>query len=381
MKLRGFSWFVRKEFRASWAWYAFSAFLLTLLLLTIGIIYSSIFNTVGSFYDYINKLDDGGLVVELRGLHYLKVDQVADLGMKEVFVDTDTAFPVKPDLFARGEKISLDDFDVRLEYNRGLLNHEVTCGRPFVVEDNEKNAIWISEEVAAKYQLVQGDKVESRFQDVPQSYEYEIVGIFDRSTEDTDILLPFLSYYQEATENGKFVDHKIFGVIEDSRDTSRIYSQLRKMGVVPASQFDDMLKMLEMVSTLLRILIVVMAVFVGWTFANILSVILKRRMKNLLQYRMLGMGSAQINLIFLVFVFVMLITGIVCSVLLSGLYSDFVRNLVENALHIVVSANDNARLVLVECLGGGIIAIITVVRIFRLISSMDLMELVEEQNS
>ena len=381
MKLKGFSWFVWKEFRTSWVWYAFSTFLLTLLLLTIGIIYSSIHNSVGAFYDYINMLDEDGLVIELRGLHYLKVDQVSELGLKEVFVDTDTSFPVKPYLSVRGEQVSLDEFNVRLEYNRGLLNHEVVVGRPFVAEDNEKNVIWISEDVAKKYQLVQGDMIESRFSDTTKSYKYEIVGIFDRASEDADILLPFMSYYQAATENGKYVDHTVYGVIEDARDTSKIYSQLRKKGIVPSSRFDDMLKMLEMVSTLMRILVVVMAIFVGWTFANILSVILKRRMRSLLQYRMLGMDGFQINFIFLTFVFIMLITGIALSVLLSGLYSDYVRNLVKNALHIVVSVNNDTSLILVECLGGVIISGITVVRVFRMISSMDLMELVEEQNS
>lgn len=381
MKLRGFLWFTWREFRESWPWYIFSTFLLTILLLTIGVIYSSISNTVGSFYDYINILDGGGLVVELRGLHYFKIDQVSELGLKEIYVDSDSYLSAKPAIFVRETAIDPNKYIIKLEYNRGLFHHEVIHGRPFTVSDNEKKVIWISEEVADEYQLKIGDTLESSFKNVEMSYEYEIVGIFDQEVECADFLMPFLSYYQTSIENGKYVDHKIFGVIEDSHDASRIYSQLKEMGVVPASQYDEVLRMMKLVSTLLYVLIIVLAIFVGWAFANVLNVILRRRIKSLLQYRMLGIGRISINLLYFVHILGMLIVSISLSLTMTNLYSSYVVRIVEDTLHIVVRINTTEGLILAECLAGIVIFFVAIIRVYRLISSVNLIELVEENGA
>ena len=277
------------------------------------------------FYDYANTLspDHDGFSISLNGLHYSSVDMIKDLPFRYVYPELAEGIDGNEFSF-HGHELSDYTFSANYITNQPL---KVKEGIPFSKASNHSENAWISEQTANTLHCHIGD-ILLHTADGTHQVSYKIAGIYDNESSDDDILIPFETYYKTQTSCGKYVEHTVYGVLQDSRKYTSICQILEERNISPFSILDDSFRSLTLAHTLFQILFLLIMIAAVWTFFNLSNIIFQNRFCFIMRMHILGFQFSQISGIYILIFLSIMMLSFCLSFVLNNRFSIYVQSIV-----------------------------------------------------
>ena len=337
MRFRELCWFAKKEFSTCPFLYAGLLLLLVFALSAIGMTVETFSRAVEAFYDYVNKIGNNQFVCDLYGLQLDDRELIEDVGFSEIYaVDDGWTDPL---LYA-GEKKLGDDFweYVGLVYPRKGTDIRTYQGEGFNYTNDDDNVVWISEEVAEKYDLSVGDEIIQKIVKDDSEIKYTVIGLYHPKEYDPDIVFALDTYCFNMLEHGEFVPHHLVGTLTESRSYIGVRKTLRDRYIVVRCEYDEVFDFLAIADIVIYILSAVTALFGVWMFNNALGIMIRRRMVYLLKLRMIGIRSGSILKIFCCTTALTIIISFVISRVVVIAFTGYINGLIEKFYQIGIGA-------------------------------------------
>lgn len=319
-------WLSFSELKQNFLFFLLSFILLTAIL-TVGLFVSSAANNmVQVFYDYANTLspNSDGFSITLNGLHYSSADSIRNLPFNYVYPEFED--DIKTDEFSfNGKKLS--DIAIYAPY---VLNDnfcEVKEGIPFLKKYNNSEKAWVSEKTADELKCRVGDCIVHNLSE-SDKVQYEVAGIYKEDNTQYGIIIPFETYYNSETACGINVNHTVYGILADSRDYSSVCAKLKKMNISPFSILDDSFRAITFTDMLFRVLFVLIIIGGAWMFSNLCGIIFQNRFKFIMRMRILGFGTVQLALVYLIIFMLILMLSLLSSYILNDCFFVYTKNII-----------------------------------------------------
>lgn len=375
MRFRELCWFSKKEFAECPFLYAGLLFLLVFALSAIGMSVETFSQSVEAFYDYVNKIGNNQFVCELPGLHLDSRELIEDVGFSDIYAVEEGW--VKPLLYIGETRIGEDGLNVNLIYPRKGIDIRTTQGEGFNYSSDDRNVVWISEEVAKAYNLSAGDVIIQKIAKDDSEIKYKVIGLYHPKDGDPDIVFALDTYYFNMREHGEFVHHHLVGTLTESRSYIGVRKTLRDRSIIVRCEYDDVFDFLGIADVVIYILSAITTLFGVWMFNNALGIMIKRRMVYLLKLRMIGIRSGSILKIFCCTTAVTIIISFVISRVMVFAFTGYISGLIQKFYQIGISAKGSCKEFVVTFIACAVVYLFGVFKLRSAIGKANLSQALE----
>jgi ABC-type antimicrobial peptide transport system permease subunit len=213
----------------------------------------------------------------------------------------------------------VESFQAFLIWLGDECEEEVIEGRVWDISDNEedKRYVWLGANVSKEYDCTIGDRILVN-DDGTDMGDYEVVGIFSEDSMYSDALVfSFMPFYYVAEENGIFIEHVVYGTLEDMSEYAYVNEQLSYLYMSLSSPLEDIFRMIAYVKAIL-ILLSLLIVLVGMSSTyNLFNMYVSGRKRYLFIQKMLGCRTGTILKIYFVIFEVVIVLSSILAVFLT----------------------------------------------------------------